>query len=944
LAPIKPGLLPFLIGSAFKTVAYNRNLQLKLQAIFRIDITVVENFVSDSYDEPRLNQHLIQHFQAGIHTASSLFKSPVSPMKQNISQHPKQDSKTGTLGTFAGVFTPSILTILGIILFLRLGFVVGNAGLAYALIILVLANGISVLTTFSLSAIATNLKVKGGGDYYLISRTLGLEFGGAIGIVLFLAQSISIAFYCIGFGEVLARMLALQGAYYTQIIAAAAVGFLFIFAWLGADWATRFQYVVMAILAAALLSFFIGGIAKWDNALLVRNWTVPETGLAFWVIFAIFFPAVTGFTQGVSMSGDLKDAGKSLPQGTFIAVGVSIVVYFFAAIVFAASLPAETLMGEYGSMKRVSAVAFLISAGVIAATLSSAMASFLGAPRILQSLSADRVFPFLLPFAKGSGTSQNPRRGVLLSAGIAFATIGLGKLNIIAPVVSMFFLISYGLLNYATYFEARADSPSFRPRFHWYDKRLSLAGALACLIVMLAINIPAGLIAMAILFGIYQYLKRTSGPARWADSRRSYYLQRIRANLLAAAQEPEHPRDWRPQLLVFSDDPHRRQRLLQFAEWLEGDTGFATVVRILEGEGPQMLKMREEAENELRKDIAESASEAFPLVIAAPSLIQGIHTLVQAYGIGPLKVNTILLNWFENVHTQNRGIREILYGRRIKTAFRLGCNIIVLNAAENEWNKLKNIPSEKRRIDVWWWDDASSHLMLLLAYLTTRNKDWQAAKIRILAPSVDHPTEENTADFRHKLEDARIEAEPEMVFNAKMSNVVAYSKDASIVFLPFRLKGNQPLDPFDDPVEAILSDLPITALVLASEDIELEAEPEEGKAGEIAAALDALKDAEKRVQEAQKDSEAARKTVIAAKEKLLEQTQAQAANSKKTASEIDALQAAYKETEEQAEKAARRLAKARAKAEAASEVVEDLGVKPSKSNTEADSGSDSKSK
>jgi hypothetical protein len=461
---------------------------------------------------------------------------------------------------------------------------------------------------------------------------------------------------------------------------------------------------------------------------------------------------------------------------------------------------------------------------------------------------------------------------------------------------------------------------------------------------MLAINVAAGVAAMAILFGIYQYLKNTSGPARWADSRRSYHLQQIRTNLLAATEAPQHPRDWRPQLLVFSDDPHRRQHLLQFAEWLEGDTGFVTVVRILEGEGVKMLKLREEVENELRKDIAESASEAFPLVIAIPSLIQGIHTLVQAYGIGPLKVNTILLNWFEREQDKNLCIREILYGRRIKTAFRLGCNIIVLNASENEWNKLKKVPSEKRRIDVWWWDDASSHLMLLLAYLTTRDKDWQTAKIRILAPSADHPTEESMADFRRQLEDARIEAEPEMVFNAKMSNVIAYSKDASLVFLPFRLKGNQPLDPFDNPVEMILSGLPITALVLASEDIELEAEPEEGKAAEIAAALDALTDAEKRVQEAQKDTEAAQKTAIAAKEKHLEQIKAEAANSEKVDSEIDALQAAYKEAEKQAEKAARRFAKARAKAETASKIVEDLGVKPSKSDTEADDGSDLKSK
>ena len=237
---------------------------------------------------------------------------------------------TGSLGTFAGVFTPSILTILGIILFLRLGYVVGNAGLGRTLVILVFANGISILTTISLSAIATNIHVKGGGDYYLISRTLGLEFGGAIGIVLFLAQSVSIGFYCIGFGEAVVRILPGAGQIYhsPQVIAVAAALFLFLLAWLGADWATRFQYAVMAILAAALISYFVGGLMKWETVQLAKNWGAPENGPGFWILFAIFFPAVTGFTQGVSMSGDLKDPGKSLPLGTFAAVGISIVIYF----------------------------------------------------------------------------------------------------------------------------------------------------------------------------------------------------------------------------------------------------------------------------------------------------------------------------------------------------------------------------------------------------------------------------------------------------------------------------------------------------------------------------------------------------------------------------------------------------------------------------------------
>ena len=227
------------------------------------------------------------------------------------------------------------------------------------------------------------------------------------------------------------------------------------------------------------------------------------------------------------MSGDLKDAGKSLSLGTFTAVGLSIIVYFGAALVFASAQPGSVLAVDYGAMKRIALFGLLINAGVIAATLSSAMASFLGAPRILQSLAGDRIFPFLLSFAKGHGPGGNPRRGILLSAGIAFATVGLGKLNVIAPVVSMFFLISYGLLNYATYYEARTSSPSFRPRLRWFDYRLSLLGGLACLGVMLAVDFTAGAVAIAVLFAVYQYLRRTAGPARWADSRRSYHLQRV---------------------------------------------------------------------------------------------------------------------------------------------------------------------------------------------------------------------------------------------------------------------------------------------------------------------------------------------------------------------------------------------------------------------------------
>jgi amino acid transporter len=863
-------------------------------------------------------------------------------MQPSAHSSKSSSQSTGKLGTFAGVFTPSILTILGIILFLRLGYVVGNAGLARTLMILVLANGISVLTSISLSAIATNIKVKGGGDYYLISRTLGPEFGGALGIVLFLAQSVSIGFYCIGFGEVLARLwpLSFFGSHWSQIVAVIAVACLFILAWLGADWATRFQYVVMGILTAALISFFVGGIMQWDPAKLSLNWRAPADGPSFWILFAIFFPAVTGFTQGISMSGDLKDAGKSLPIGTFLAVGVSIGVYFVAAILFSAALPQSILRGDYTAMETVAVFGVLITAGVISATLSSAMASFLGAPRILQSLASDRIFPFLLPFAKGSGETNNPRRGVLLSAGIALATIGLGNLNVIAPIVSMFFLISYGLLNYATYYETRAASPFFRPRFKWFDGRLSLLGSLACLGVMLAIDIAAGLVATAVLFSLYQYLRRTSGPARWADGTRSYHLQQVRDHLLAAAAEPEHPRDWRPQLLLFSDRSEKRDPLLKLAGWISGNTGLITVVQVIEESGAKAIKLQLEAEETLQKEMAAYDLGVFPLVVTSKNFELGLDMLVQSSGIGPLQTNTILFGWLSGESNKRPHIRKILYDRRLKRVFKQGRNIVILDAKENHWQSMLATPESERRIDVWWWDDATGRLMLLLAHLISRSAEWNDARIRVLSAqkevSTDAPSE-NLATF---LDDVRITAEPVELELVDADAVVQHSEDASLVLVPFQIKSESALGPFGQPVMNLIERLPSVALVLATEDIDLGAEPEDGKAGEMASLMDQMTDAQKKAEKAEKQAQKA--------SQILEKVQNKLSENKKTDPQIDEIKQVLSEVSEaeaEAQKASRRAAKAKVKAQQAAQEASEAGIKlPENQNEETASADDPEEK
>ena len=260
-----------------------------------------------------------------------------------------------------GGFTPSVFTILGIILFRRLGFVVGSGGLARALMILVLATLISILTSVSLSPIATNRKVRGGGDYYLISRTLTVEHGGALGLILFAAQAISVAFYCAGFGEGIAALVGSDSAWVARA-AVAVVLFALAYA-AGADLATRFQFVIMAILGSTLVSFFAGARPSWDPGLLEQSWSATSGGPSFWVIFPIFFPAVTGFTQGVSMSGDLKNPARSLPLGTFFAVGLSTIVYVVAMFALAASVSLQDLATDFDSMRRIAVAAWLIDAG-----------------------------------------------------------------------------------------------------------------------------------------------------------------------------------------------------------------------------------------------------------------------------------------------------------------------------------------------------------------------------------------------------------------------------------------------------------------------------------------------------------------------------------------------------------------------------------------------------
>jgi len=394
----------------------------------------------------------------------------------------------------------------------------------------------------------------------------------------------------------------------------------------------------------------------------------------------------------------------------------------------------------------------------------------------------------------------------------------------------------------------------------------------------------------------------------------------IRNHLIASGTEPEHHRYWRPQILAFSEDPQRRARLLHFSSWLEGGSGLTTAVRILEGEGIKMRKLKADAEAELERDISAIGVDALLLVVVAPDIQVGIQTLVQAYGVGSLKANTILLNWIGEAPKKIIGLHSPQLGRNLRSAYLQGANIVVLDAKPDKWDALDKIPAAVRTIDVWWWGDATSRLMLLLAYLVTRDKKWSDAKIRLLAVDTDDKSHLTLESLEIMLEDARIEAEPEIIENPDADTITEYSADASLVFLPFRIQANQVVDPFGGALQNLLFLLPVVALVLAAEDIDLDAEPEEGKAGEMAAAADELEEAQKKAKHAAREAAKAADSAETAK-KQLQNLPEDAGDELMKKMEKQVLQA-----EKLAATAARKAAKAEAKVQIASEEAEAKGV------------------
>lgn len=733
--------------------------------------------------------------------------------KKSSGQHPTTSPK---FGTFGGVFTPCTLTILGVIMFLRFGEVVGQSGVLYAIAIVLVAKSITTLTTLSLSAIATNTRVRGGGAYYLISRSLGVEFGGAIGVLFFLAQAISVALYIIGFTEALtATFPSLQ----SQAIGIASLVNLIVFicVYVGAGWAIKVQYGILAILVGSLASFYSGAFLDFDLGTLQSNLAprFADDSNVF-AMFALFFPAVTGIMAGANMSGDLATPSKSIPNGTLAAVAATGVIYLTMAILLGGARPSDELIGNNLVLREIAWFPLLITAGVFAATLSSALGSMMGAPRILQAFARDEVFQSLRFFAVGSGVSNEPRRACVLTFGIAQVCIVLGDLDAIAPIITMFFMITYGLLNLATFYEAVTKNPSYRPTFKFCNWFSSLLGAVSCVAVMFLMNWMWASVSIVVIAALHWFIRYREIESRWGDLQSGMIFERTRRSLLKLEEEVYHPKNWRPIVMALSGTGWTRPHIPIYGHWLTSGHGILTLAHVVSGDLEDHAERREQYEKTLRSFIASERLEAFPVVTCNEFLSDGIEALVQCHGIGGLRPNTILLGWPGDVSKAEP------FGANIRLLARMQRSVVAarflaqrnddpeVNEVDEHWT----VPSGT--IDVWWRGMDNGALMLLLAHLLHRNERWRGNRIRVLRLV---PTAKAEAEVRQHLVElgtsARIEIEPHVVVSSDPVPEVIQraSADAALVLLGF-----QTPDPGDEVdlyqrMEELAGDLPRVLLI-----------------------------------------------------------------------------------------------------------------------------------
>ncbi len=707
-------------------------------------------------------------------------------------------SNKANFGTLP-VFLTAISTILGAVMFLRFGFAVGSVGFVGTLLIIIIGHMVTIPTAMALAEIATNQKVEGGGEYFIISRSFGVNIGAAIGIALYFSQAISVAFYVIAFAEAFDAIKPWVQNEFGYILydnrlfsIPALLGLIWLMVSKGAALGMKALYVVVTILAISLILFFFGSTPYsevFDTAQLFKS---TDSGYSFFYVFAIIFPAFTGMTAGVGLSGDLRDPKKSIPYGTITATVIGMILYVFIAYKLASSADVTSLIEDQLVMSNIALWGPIIPIGLAAATISSALGSFMVAPRTLQAIGGDKVFPNrFINFWVSKGTKNNnePRNATILTSIIAFIFVLMGDVNIVAEIISMFFMVTYGSLCLISFLQHFAADPAYRPSFKskWY---LSLLGAIMCVYLMFKINTPYAIAAILLMIGLYFYISsKSEGKKGMASIFQGviYQFSRTMQVFLQKADKAKTEEDWRPAVLCLSKDTFERYSALDLMKWISHRYGFGTFIHFEKANFSKESK--DLAETKLQKLIkiaSASKSNIFLETIISPSNTAAIIQAIQQPGISG-KPNNMML--FEFKKGEKAWLTHIVDNYSVLKA--ADYDLCILASSDRGFGYHKDIHIWIRKED---FENAS--LMILLSYIILGHADWKHGEIKIFATfPKEHLAREqeqliqltSTGRLPISAKNIRVLAMKEDLDRKKLIN--EYSVDADLTLIGFQ-EGN----------------------------------------------------------------------------------------------------------------------------------------------------------
>ncbi|CAO1414154.1 unnamed protein product [Diamesa tonsa] len=816
------------------------------------------------------------------------------PAAEDADPDAKPAQPSARMGTLIGCFLPCIQNIFGVILFIRLTWVVGTAGAICGFAIVLTCCCVTMLTAISMSAIATNGVVPAGGSYFMISRSLGPEFGGAVGMLFYTGTTLAAAMYIVGAVEIVLTYMAPwmsifgdftkdQDAMFNnfRVYGTCLLIIMGCIVYVGVKFVNKFATVALLCVIFSIIAVYTGiftningndnlfmcvlgkrlvkdininnctkdiggplhnlyctsdkpadcdpyyaannisivrgikglssgvfydnlmpsfldygqyiayGKAPEDIETLERpsyNQIKADITTTFTILIGIFFPSVTGIMAGSNRSGDLADAQKSIPIGTICAILTTSTVYLSCVMLFAGTVDNLLLRDKFGqSIGGKLVVAniawpneWVILIGSFLSTLGAGLQSLTGAPRLLQAIAKDGIIPFIQPFAVSSSRGE-PTRALILTICICQCGILLGNVDLLAPLLSMFFLMCYGFVNLACAVQTLLRTPNWRPRFKYYHWTLSFFGLALCIAIMFMTSVTFALLAMGMAILIYKYIEYRGAEKEWGDGIRGLALSAARYSLLRLEEGQPHTKNWRPQLLILTklndDLMPKYRKLFAFVSQLKAGKGLTVCVACIPGDYVKRHQAAITAKANLRKFMEDEKVKGFVDVLVTKNIPEGLTHIVQTTGLGGLKPNTVILGWPYGWRQDEdkRSWQAFLQTVRTISSARMALMVPKgINFFPDTASKIGG------NIDVWWVVHDGG-LLMLLPFLLKQHRTWKNCKMRIFTiAQMEDNSIQIKKDLKIFLYHLRIEAEVEVV-EMMDNDISAYTYERTLM-------------------------------------------------------------------------------------------------------------------------------------------------------------------